>query len=141
MHMRVAPLPTKNSQLDLALLKLLQDLPPVARPIAGRELRHTHTSERLHEQEEPGQRQGLSQAPGAHPPACPMHTTPDPPMGVLPGVGEAEGPGDAHPKDQVYDGEWLGVQAAGHVVVLRRTAQVGQEPCLLVLHLHTRHSP
>lgn len=41
------------------------------------------------------------------------------PVGVLPGVGEAENPGEAHVQKQVQDGQWLGAQAAGHVVMLR----------------------
>jgi hypothetical protein len=38
----------KYSQLNLALFKLLQDLLPLARSIAGGKLSHIHTSESLH---------------------------------------------------------------------------------------------
>lgn len=51
-----------------------------------------------------------------------------PPVGVLSGVGEAEGPGDTHAEDQVQDGKWLGAEAAGHVVVLWKTAVMGKGP-------------
>ena len=41
----------RYSQLNLSLLKLLQDALPLARPIAGGELGHSHTPKSLDQQE------------------------------------------------------------------------------------------
>lgn len=115
-----------HSQLNLSLLKLLQNCPPPARPEAGGEFGHRHTPEGLDQQEEPVWEKpwsGLEPAsllPDPHPRASPVR--------VLAGVGEAENPREVHVQDEMQDNQRLGTQAAGHVVVLQAQHRVGRAP-------------
>lgn len=112
--------PCWHSQLNLPLLKLLQDRPPLGGPQAGGELGHRHTPKGLDEQEEPGWETPVSRA-GACQSLLALRTPTRraSPVGVLAGVGEAENPREVHVQDEVQDDQGLGTQAAGHVVVLR----------------------